>query len=248
MKAFDDGVIRVEDHQDGIWRIEELYASPGGRGAIWVVDGTERRLVLDAGWGLVPLADHVPALFGRPIVAVASHTHFDHIGGLHQFAERWVHPLEAGVLDDPAPEPTQILPYLLDYPESLAFDPMAGGVGGGFDPRAWRIPPAPATGLLDDGGVIDLGGRRLIALHTPGHSPGHLCLYEAARRILFSVDVVYEGEILDAIPGADIDDLLATHRRLDALEVDRVLPGHFGVFDGARMRALTEVYRRSKAV
>lgn len=243
MEVFDDGVIRVEDHRNGIWRIEELYASPGGRGAIWVVDGTERRLVLDAGWGLVPLAERLPALFSRPTIAVASHTHFDHIGGLHQFDERLVHPLEADVLVRPDPERTQILPYLLEHPDSLAFDPTTAG----FDPRAWRIAPAPATGFLEDGDTIDLGGRGLVALHTPGHSPGHLCLYEEESRTLFSVDVVYEGDILDAIPGANVDDLLATHRRLQALEVDRVLPGHFGVFDGWRMRELFEAYRRGKA-
>jgi glyoxylase-like metal-dependent hydrolase (beta-lactamase superfamily II) len=242
MDAQDDGIIRVEDHGGGIWRIEELYASPGGRGAIWVVDGADRRLVIDAGWGLVPLADHVPALFDRPIVAVASHTHFDHIGGMHQFEERLVHPLEAGILAEPEQDATQILPYLLDYPESLAFDPI-----GGFDPRGWHIPPAPATETVEDGHVIDLGRRELVCLHTPGHSPGHLCFLEEASRTLFSVDVVYEGEILDRIPGADVGDLLATHRLLLTLDVARVLPGHFGSFSGARMAELIEAYRRSRA-
>ncbi len=243
MHSFDNGTLRVESHGDGLWRIEELFASPGGRGAIWVVDGAERRLVIDAGWGLVPLTDHVPELFERPIVAVASHTHFDHIGGLHQFAERLVHPLEAAVLADPDPVTTQIIPYLIDHPDSLAFDPTADG----FDVRAWRIPPAPATGTLEDGAVIDLGGHSLVVLHTPGHSPGHLCFYEEERRLLFSVDVVYEGEILDEIPGADVDDLLATHRRLETLDVALVLPGHFAPFDGDRMRALIDSYRRAKA-
>lgn len=243
MKAFDDGVIRVEDHGHGIWRIEELFAIPDARGAIWVVDGADRRLVIDAGWGLVPLADHVPALFDRPIVAVASHTHFDHIGGMHQFAERLVHPREAGILAEPDQGAAQILPYLLDYPESLAFDPT----GAGFDARSWHIPPAPATGLVEDGTVIELGGRRLVCLHTPGHSPGHLCFYEEESRVLFSVDAAYEGELLDEIPGADIDALLATHRRLVTLDVEWVLPGHYAPFTGARLGALVENYRRLKA-
>jgi len=242
MQAFDDGVIRVEDHGAGIWRIEELYATPGARGAIWVVDGAERRLVIDAGWGLVPLADHVPALVERPIVAVASHTHFDHIGGLHQFAERLAHPAEASILAAPGQEAVQILPYLVDYPDSLAFNPLAEP----FDPHAWQIAPAPATGLVEDGAVIDLGGREIVCLHTPGHSPGHLCFYEEARRLLFSVDAAYEGEILDEIPGADIDALLASHRRLLTLDVERVLPGHFAPFDGARLGELIAAYRRRR--
>lgn len=242
METFDDGVIRVEDHGAGIWRIEELYADPGARGAIWVVDGADRRLVIDAGWGLVALVDHVPGLFERPIVAVASHTHFDHIGGMHQFAERLAHPLEAAILADPGQEATQILPYLEEYPESLVFNPD----GGRFDPRAWHIPPAPATGTVRDGAILELGGREVVCLHTPGHSPGHLCFYEEATRVLFSVDVAYEGEILDDIPGADIDAMLATHRRLLTLDVARVLPGHFAPFDGERLRELIEAYRRKR--
>ncbi len=242
MKPYDDGAIRLEDHGGGFWRIEELFATPAARGAIWVVDGRDRRLVIDAGWGLVPLRDRLPALFDRPIVAVASHTHFDHIGGMHQFAERLVHPLEAGILAEPGQEATQILPYLEEYPESLAFDPT----GAGFTARDWHIAPAPATGLIEDGQVIDLGGREIVCLHTPGHSPGHLSFYEAATRTLFPVDLAYEGDILDDIPGADIDALLASHRRLSALEVDRALPGHFASFDGRRLAELIEAYRRRR--
>ncbi|MDF1790588.1 MAG: MBL fold metallo-hydrolase [Thalassobaculaceae bacterium] len=244
MEPYDDGVIRVEDHGDGIWRIEELFAMPAARGAIWVVDGAERRLVIDAGWGLVSLRDRIPFLFNRPILAVASHTHFDHIGGMHQFADRLVHPLEAGILADPGQKATQILPYLEDYPESLAFEPP----GRKFRARDWHIPPAPATGLVEDGHVIDLGGREILCLHTPGRSPGHLSFYEAARRILFPVDIVYEGDILDDIPGADVPSLLASHRRLLNFDVDRVLPGHFAPFDGQRLVELLEAYRSRKLV
>lgn len=242
MESYDDGVIRVERHGDGIWRVEELFAVPAARGAIWVVDGAERRLVIDAGWGLVPLRERVPELFERPVVAVASHTHFDHIGGLHQFDDRLVHSLEAAVLADPGQEATQILPYLADYPDSLAFDPT----GGSFDPRTWHIPPAPATGLVEDGHEIDLGDRRILCLHTPGHSPGHLSFYEAATRTLFPVDIAYEGEILDDIPGSDVDALLASQQRLLTLDVQRVLPGHFAPFDGARLAELIDAYRDRK--
>lgn len=242
MEPYDDGVVRLEDHGGGIWRIEELYADPAARGAIWVVDGRDRRLVIDAGWGLVPLRERLPALFDRPILAVASHTHFDHIGGMHQFAERLVHPLEAHILAEPGQEATQILPYLEDYPDSLAFDPMPQG----FVARDWHIPAAPATGLVEDGQVIDLGGRELVCLHTPGHSPGHLSFYEEATRTLFPVDLVYEGEILDDIPGANIDDLLASHRRLLTLEVERALPGHFAPLNGRRLAQLIDTYRHNK--
>lgn len=241
MQARDDGVIRVEDHGDGIWRIEELYAHPYCRGAIWVVDGADRRLVLDAGWGLVLLRDHVPELFTRPIVAVASHTHFDHVGGLGQFAERLVHPLEAPILADPTPEAVQSWPFLRDY-DALAFDPVPGG----FDGASWRLAPMPASATVDEGDRIELGGRTLTVLHTPGHSPGHLCLFEEATGFLFAADAIYDGELFDTVPGASIPALLETHARLAALPATRVFPSHFGVFDRERLLALAAGYRRAK--
>ncbi len=240
MRAQDDGTIRVEDHGDGVWRIEELYARPYCRGAVWVVDGADRRLVLDAGWGLVPLREHVPALFDRPILAVASHTHFDHVGGLNQFADRLVHPLEASVLADPTPEAVQSWPFLRDY-DTLAFDPVPGG----FDAAGWRLPPMPAW-PVEEGDRVDLGGRSLAVLHAPGHSPGHLCLFEEATGFLFAADAIYEGELFDDLPGASVPDLLATHARLAALPATRVFPSHFGVFDRPRLLELAEAYRREK--
>lgn len=241
MQARDDGVIRVEDHGDGIWRIEELYAHRYCRGAIWVVDGADRRLVLDAGWGLVPLRDHVPELFARPIVAVASHTHFDHVGGLGQFADRLVHPLEAPILADPTPEAVQSWPFLRDY-DALVFDPVPGG----FDGAAWRLAPMPATATADEGDRIELGDRTLTVLHTPGHSPGHLCLFEEATGFLFAADAIYDGELFDTVPGASIPALLETHARLVALPATRVFPSHFGVFDRTRLLELAAEYRQAK--
>lgn len=83
-------------------------------------------------------------------------------------------------------------------------------------------------------------------LHTPGHSPGHLCLFEEASGSLFAADAIYDGELFDGIPGASIADLIETHARLAELPVSRVLPSHFGTFDRARLRELVGRYRREK--
>jgi glyoxylase-like metal-dependent hydrolase (beta-lactamase superfamily II) len=62
-----------------------------------------------------------------------------------------------------------------------------------FDWRAYEIRPAPATTLLADADVIDIGDRRFEVLHLPGHSPGCIALYEADTRILLSGDVISEA-------------------------------------------------------
>ena len=47
--------------------------------------------------------------------------------------------------------------------------------------------------ILHDEDCIDLGNRKLVVIHTPGHSPGHCCFYEADRKYLYSGDLIYSG-------------------------------------------------------
>lgn len=51
--------------------------------------------------------------------------------------------------------------------------------------------------VLHDGDSIDLGNRKVQVIHTPGHSPGHICFYESDRQVLYSGDLIYAG-CLDA--------------------------------------------------
>jgi glyoxylase-like metal-dependent hydrolase (beta-lactamase superfamily II) len=85
--------------------------------------------------------------------------------------------------------------------------------------------------LLDDGDLVELGGRELRAVWTPGHSPGHLCFYDARERLLLAGDHVLP-RISPNIsvhsqqrpnPLAEFMDAL---RKVRALDVDEVLPAH----------------------
>ena len=79
--------IRAEDWYairgvgDGVTWIDEPFVKEFYRCNIWHVRGRERDLLVDIGMGVVPLREHIPLVTERPLVAVASHTHFDHIGG-----------------------------------------------------------------------------------------------------------------------------------------------------------------------
>ena len=72
--------------------------------------GRDRDLLFDSGSGVVSLIGQFPSMRDRPILAVASHTHFDHIGSHHEFSERACHSLEAEVLAAPSPTATLPLP------------------------------------------------------------------------------------------------------------------------------------------
>ncbi len=107
------------------------------------------------------------------------------------------------------------------------------------------VPPAPATHLVDNEAGIDLGDRFLRLVPTPGHSPGHVALFEETG-VLFAQDAVYDGPSVDTCYHSDIGQYLATMALLDRLEPRIVHAGHFASFGAVRMHRLIAAYRTGK--
>lgn len=219
--------------------IRERHVSPDLRCNIWLVRGRKRDLLIDSGLGLASLRAYLAPLTARPLLAVASHCHFDHIGGHHEFPERLCHPAEAEVLRAPTAENTVWERYR-GRPE-LAGDFRALPPGG-FNPDAYRVEPAPATRLIDEGDELDLGDRLFRVFHMPGHSPGSICLYEPATRTLFTGDVLYDGELLDALYHSDRERYRETLARLREFPAEVFHCGHYASFGRARMLELVDAY------
>lgn len=160
----------------------------------FLVLGRDRALLLDTGMGIGDIRRVVHALTALPIQVVNTHCHFDHVGGNHLF-------------DD-------VLAY--DCPESLArirrgysreelaphgkrrlfsWNPE------GFDPSEYRVEPSEAR-PLKHGQMLDLGGRELEVIHTPGHSPDSIMLLERAGHRLFTGDTYYPGHLYAHYEGA----------------------------------------------
>jgi glyoxylase-like metal-dependent hydrolase (beta-lactamase superfamily II) len=112
----------------------------------------------------------------------------------------------------------------------------------GFDPATYRVGPRPATRILRDGERIDLGGREICVLHTPGHSPGHVACLEPDAGLLFTGDAAYRGPVFACFEGSDPAALAGSLRRLAALPgVHIVAPGHNDVIrDPDWLRAMSD--------
>lgn len=95
-----------------------------------------------------------------------------------------------------------------------------------FSPDKYTLFSGTPERLLTDGDSIDLGGRTLRVLHTPGHSPGHMCFWEEDRGWLFTGDLVYKGTLFAHYPSTDPADFLRSVTRLASLPVCRIFPGH----------------------
>ncbi len=225
--------------EDGVTHIHEPFIKAFYRCNIWHVRGRERDMLVDSGMGVVSLREQIPLVSERPCVAVASHTHFDHIGCHHEFAERVVHRDEAALLAHPTRANTLVEPYVSD--DIFTALPPAP-----YSSTEYAVRAAPATRLVADGDGIDLGDRRFEVIHTPGHSPGEIMLWESASGILFSGDTVYDGPLIDDAYHSDVASYLASMRRILELPVRVVHGGHFPSFDGARYRALIRAYLDEK--
>ncbi len=224
---------------DDVTLIWEPHVRLGIRCNIWHVRGRDRDLLIDSGMGVAPLRETVSAIADRPLLCVASHSHFDHIGGHHEFAERAIHPAEAEILSHPTAQNTLIDRYI-DERTFLAA-PYEN-----FDFNQYAIRPAPPTLLLREGEIIDLGDRHFEILHLPGHSPGSIGLWEAATGIFFSGDVVYDGELYDNAYHAVVEDYVRSLERLRSLPVSVVHGGHRASFGRERLLELIDEYQAGK--
>ncbi len=215
---------RVDDAITVLW---EPYVTRLGQSNIWHLRGRDRDMLVDSGCGFASLREAARDLFQHDVVAVASHTHFDHIGSHHEFAERLVHSIEAEGLRTASGRFTLLDIVLQAYAEDSAQQVITALPRAGFDIlKDFAITPAPATRLLEEGDVIDLGDRDFEVLHLPGHAPGEIGLWERSTGIFFGGDAIYDGNILDEIPGASIDDYVRTMKRLRDLPITVFHGGH----------------------
>jgi len=145
---------------------------------------------------------------------VLTHHHIDHSGGAHRLREATgariaMHLLEAQLLQEAAEHVSAD-----DSPEE----------------RRLRREAAKVTADLTvgDGDALPAGSLTLHVVHTPGHSPGHICLFLEEERVLFSGDNVL-GIGTTAIappPSGDMAQYLDSLRRMKALDAVIICPGH----------------------
>ena len=228
------------------------------RANVWYLRGRERDLLVDTGNGAAALAP-VLARFARgrrrDIVCVVTHAHVDHIGGFHEFERRLLHPAERETMArsrDETPLATAGWPQdLKDRLAASGFVPPPVLVDAlpyaRFDPSTFRITVAAPTHAVKGGDVIDLGDRTLSVVDLPGHTPGSIGLIDHEEHALLSGDAIYDGDLIDTLPGSDVAAYVVTMERLLAMDVDVVYPGHDRPFGPERLRELGQAYLREHA-
>jgi hydroxyacylglutathione hydrolase len=207
MRWHDDWYV-IETIAPGVFAIgEPKYAQLNWS---YLIAGETSALMFDTGPGERNIRPCAASLTKLPITAMPSHLHFDHVGGLKYF--------ETVAFADLPILRAMERDGLIHAPESMVL--------GQWENRFWT--PVRAARWFPVGGEIDLGGIGLEAIHTPGHSPDSVSLYDRANNILFAADVLYPGPLYAQIPNANLPDYLATAERLVDMVDDAtvILCGH----------------------
>ncbi|MBW4078716.1 MAG: MBL fold metallo-hydrolase [Acidobacteria bacterium] len=211
----------------------------------YLIQGTELAVLVDTGLGVANIRSVAESLTGQPLQVINSHYHFDHSGGNRLFGDIAIHEAGKALLERPAPDGLapgymkyveRLLDAWQDYKDAddvffhlLSAERMVRPLPEDFNPDDYKIVPTVATRTLVDNEVIDLGGRQLRVLHTPGHSPDSICLLDESNGLLFGGDTINTGPIYAQLEDSDLEDFASSTARLAELadSVRRVFVCHF---------------------
>ena len=159
----------IQTLDDRTWLIEEeaecnVY--------MYLLAGQERAILLDTGYGTIPLGEITASLTSLPVTVLCTHGHFDHIGGNGWFSHVMMHGADRELYHQHRLEVRRIAPHATapEAPEEL--DWFEGTM------------------------TLDLGGRTLEVFPTPGHTKGCVTVLDVERRWLFTGDTCCKAAVL----------------------------------------------------
>jgi glyoxylase-like metal-dependent hydrolase (beta-lactamase superfamily II) len=187
----------------------------GRDGCVYLLNLGELILIdTGAGWSVDKIIKNIEKLGFDPknlTKILLTHCHIDHIGGVPELKKRFGPKIYIHILDAPPLEKgDQILTAASWYQTTF--------------------PPTPVDVKFNSPEeVLRIGGEKIICLHTPGHTPGSICIYldKDGKRVLFAQDL--HGPLLEEF-GSNLRDWDRSTKKLLELDADILCEGHFGIF------------------
>lgn len=182
--------------------------------------GESKAVLIDTGLGIDNIKRITNQLTNLPISVVTTHVHWDHIGSHGEFENISVHENDVEWLRNGI----QGLP-IKQIRKDVGRD-ISKNVPTSFNPANYNPYQGEATSFLKDGDMINLGNRKLIIYHTPGHSPGHICIFDQSYGYLFTGDLLYdETPIYANYPSTNPVDLINSLKKISKLKKVKMVYG-----------------------
>jgi glyoxylase-like metal-dependent hydrolase (beta-lactamase superfamily II) len=216
--AVSDPWFEVYEPAKNVYAIYEPHQSEETIG--YLIVGTKQALLFDTGMGIADIRAVVRRLTSHPIVVLNSHTHDDHVGGNWQFD--FIYGMDNDFTRANAKGSRE------DAQAEIAPSEVCGDLPKNFNPKTYATKPWHISRFVNDGFKINLGGRTLEIVATPGHTPDAICLLDWANGLLFTGDTYYPAPIWLFRPETDLDAYVASVKRIAALapELKLVLGAH----------------------
>ena len=211
LSAASDDWFQVYETSEGVYSIVEPYQFQESISHLIV--GDERAILFDTGIGLLPIRPVVERITDRPVTVLNSHTHFDHVGGNAEFSSILAIDSDFTRANMAGFGHRRIA---ADFaPEAFCNGPPLGVDLDSIHTRPWK-----ASGYVEDGEILELGGRRLEVLHVPGHAPDATALLDSENGLLFTGDTYYAAELWLVVPETNLDEYDRAITRLANIEKD----------------------------
>jgi glyoxylase-like metal-dependent hydrolase (beta-lactamase superfamily II) len=204
-----DDWFQVYEVSEGVYSIVEPYQFQ--QTISHLIVGENSAVLFDTGIGLLPIRPVVERITSLPVSVLNSHTHYDHVGGNAEFSSVLAIDSEYTRANMAGFEHSRIA-------EDFMPDAFCNGPPEGVDVAAFYTKPWKASRFVEDGEILDLGGRTLKVLHVPGHTPDATALLDAENGLLFTGDSFYDAELWLFVPETSLDDYDRTISRLASLE------------------------------
>ncbi len=188
----------------------------------YLILGSESALLFDSGMGLDSISAVVKELTILPVTVINSHTHYDHVGGNHEFDR-----VLAMQTD-----------YTLDWSKNgwshqqvkqeVASDAFCLSRLPNTDTSGYYIKPFIISEFIEEGNIIDLGNRKIEVIAVPGHTPDAVALLDRKAGYLWTGDTFYEAAIWLFFEGTDLQAYEQSIAKLANLTDDltKVFPAH----------------------
>ena len=187
----------------------------------YLIVGSDFAVLFDTGNGIGDIKSIVQQLTDKSVRVINSHSHFDHIGGNHQF-EKILSVSTAFTLNNAKGIRSAEVAMEVS-PEALC-----KGLPRGVTREGHRVRPFSIAQKIEDGDVLDIGGRRLEVLRLPGHTDDSIALLDRDAGFMWSGDSFYEGPIWLFFPETDLVAYRESVAKLASLAsgIKAVFPAH----------------------